>query len=429
MLPVTIIVLVAVASVAGNAALAIAYVKNKRKLDDSHAQISEAQYNEANARRIAKTEVDQENKKILADMEKQFRDRVAAFEVNFSVDSAHMISQAIAGDHVARLETELTKSVESSFGKIVKEFVGTLGEEAEFITQELQMELAENVWTAFQNYKEVHKDNPFIFPDGIRVAYTKGNRTIMVIEQPPQVRSVTFASSLVGSSEVARQAISKTDIGYRFNLAFPFVYFVIVFDQGRYTYHSVYFRNKPLTTAREYIYLAPLPNVFRDRGTGTAVCMGNDFYNSVGEDNSLVKQANSVIGEFWQRPFSGDLGTGLSTKTDKRIKNYAVWQKNSQKDPLFILDITWSQGKTLKGIIESLMESRDHKNQLDSIDRHIREMLDQGVNKVLAEVKRQVKEFKQTKLDAQLVDTYLKEEIEQLITNHTKQVFEQCKKL
>jgi hypothetical protein len=264
-----------------------------------------------------------------------------------------------------------------------------------------------------------------VWPDGFKVAYTKGTRTVVVVEQKPQVRTVSFTPDLLSSQNVLKEAHGSTENGYRFSLAFPFVYFVIVFDSGKYAYHEVYFRNKSLTSVREHIYLAPLPNVWNQQDKRQrAMCMGNGFSKEVLEELTIARQCELVISEFWQRTFNNDLGGGGQERIDKRIRNYAEWQKHSEEDSLFILTVQWPQGKTIKGVIESAIENRQQK-VVDSVDNHIRSLLVNGVAKVGTRVKAEINNAK-AKLKPLDLDKEAKAILEGMLVGHSRKVFDQC---
>jgi hypothetical protein len=357
------------------------------------------------------------------------RDRLVAefkadYLAKFKADNANIVSQALAKPSSDQLVAAIRQLIEQKSSRIQQDFIGTVEDEAEAIIRDLNMELCEKIWDAFQGYKEISKETPYIFPDGTKIAYTKGNRTVIVIEQKPQVRSVTFDRELVANRTIADQAQSKTATGYRYSLSFPYVYFVVVFDKSEYSFHELYFRNGPLTSIREYISLAPLPNVWRKEDRADkSVCMGGDFRGANSDETTVARKADMVVADFWQRTFSSDLGTGAPDKVDKRIRNYAVWQEHSLKDPLFVLNIKWTKGKTIKGVVESLLDNRDRSDKLDASDKVIRTRLEEGVAKLTGKLKEEIVRAKQEGLK----DCNLDEQAVSLLTNtlvqHTEAVF------
>lgn len=353
---------------------------------------------------------------------KKFKDR-------FEADNAHLISQALVSESVGDLRVQLKSLIETKFNRTSQEFLGVISDDAEGLARELQIELCDRIWDAFQGFKEVSKETPYIFPDGAKVAYTKGQRSVIIIEQKPQVRTVSFNEELVKSRNVAKLSVGRTESGYRYTLAFPYVYFVLVFDKGKYTFHELYFRNKPLTSVREHIYLAPLPNVFRGEDRiNKAMCMGHNFRKEVNEELTIARQVDLVIAEFWQKTFNADLGTGGHENVDKRIKNFAIWQKNTEEDPLFVLGVNWPKGKTLKGVVEKLLDDREHKHALDPIDQFIRQQLESGVAKLTTRIKEEILSVKQSGFAPNELDARVDSLVEEVIVDHAKRVFDRCTK-
>jgi hypothetical protein len=353
---------------------------------------------------------------------------IKEFKEAFEKDNVHLISQAVVVQTAKQLDLDIKNVIETKFNRISQEFLGGLTDETEGIARDLQIELAERIWDAFQSYKQIADDSPIIFPEGTRLAYTKGHRTVLVIEQKPQVRTVTFDGELL-SENTAKKSVAVVDSGYRYTLAFPYVYFVMVFDSGKYRYHELYFRNKALTSVREHVHLAPIPNVFRDReGHDRPMCMGKGFADMVREETTITRQCEVVISDFWQSTFSEDLGTGHPEKVDKRISNPAKWQENTQKDPLFAISINWPKGKTVKWVIEMHLDRRNQDHLLDPVDNAIRVKLDEGVAKITQRVKEEIDIAKTKGLTPVALSQQSKQILEDTVLGHSNRVFEALSK-
>lgn len=376
----------------------------------------------------AEEEVQRVRRQAKIDTQNGIESFIRQARAKFDKDNSHLIAQALVGETFKDLNAKVREVVEGKFHRTTQEFLGGVCDEAEGLSRDLNIELCEKIWDAFQGFKEISKDSPVIFPEGTKLAYTKGNRTVIVIEQKPQVRTVTFHSELVGSTSVAKEAQSRSSNGYRYSLAFPYVYFILVFDGGKYMYHELYFRNKPLTSVREHIHLAPIPNVWRnkERRADNAMCMGDGFYAAVGGEATIARQCDLVVADFWQRTFSKDLGTGDPGAVDKRIKNYAVWQENSEKDPLFVLTVNWPKGKTIKGVIEFNLDNREQKHKLDAVDKKIRKLLEDGVAKLTERLKQEIAEAKTKGFTQFDLDMKAKELLEQVVLEHAQRVFVRC---
>jgi hypothetical protein len=353
--------------------------------------------------------------------------RAENLKKNFSASHAHFMSQAVATKSVKSLRESLSDLVIAQHKKLGQELLGDVSDKAESLVRDLDFALNERIWDAFQQLKEKLDDSPQVLPRNAKIAYTKGSRTVIVIEQEPQVRSVSFTGSLI-NREVADQASGRTENGYRYNLSFPYVMFMIVFDQGGYTYHEVYFRNKTLTSAREHVYLAPLPNVNRKNKETKPMCMGKDFRGEISEESTMTRKCELVVADFWTRTFNEHLGTGGFEKIDERINSLAKWQEETQKDPLFVLSVNWGSGKTMKGIVESALDERSRDSKLDWVDSKVKEILDAGVAKIAQLVKEELKKPRTLTLKEDLVTDTIKNSFESILTEHTKKVFEHCTK-
>lgn len=311
-------------------------------------------------------------------------------------------------------------AVRDQFGRMSQEFVGNLGDNAESLVRDLNFELCEKIWDAFQSYKDVCVESPPVWPEGVRVAYTKGSQTVLVIEQKPQVRSLLFDASLLNRKTMGAAAEQVDEECYRFALAFPYVYFVMVFTGGSYRRHELYFRNKPLTSLREHVYLAPIPNVFRQRVDEEShyMCMGRAY--SVDGRAPLTVQAAHVISDFWQTRFNNDLGSGGADKVDARIRNYRVWQQHSAADPLFVLGVKWPNGKTLKGVLETLFEHRPMGGVLDHADQHVRQLLEAGVAKIVDKVQQEWQSVRRRELSADALQGAAEDLLKELIVRNVQ---------
>ncbi len=378
-----------------------------------------------NAIKAARKQIREENADHLRKLEADFRKYRKNYQAQFEIDNVHTVSQAIAGQQFQELDKRFQALINHKFKRISQDFIANTNENLEQTSIDFEVSVTEKIWDAYQQFKGDFKETPTIFPTGVKLAYTKGHRTVMVLEQQPQTRSVVFEASLL-KPKVINAAKAQTNHGYRFNLAFPYVYFVIVFDDEEYAYHQVYFRNKPLTSIREHVYLAPLPNIWRDKGNNyKPMCMGASFQVLITEEKTMARQAEYVISEFWQRPFTNDLGTGISEKGDKRVSNYAIWQSNTEKNEFFILDVSWEKGKTIKGIVEAALNLRETTHPSDKIDTMIRNVIDKNIKVVSKQL---VENVKNADLSLSLSEDNkeIKDELECLLIDHAKEVFKLC---
>jgi hypothetical protein len=194
------------------------------------------------------------------------------------------------------------------------------------IAEEVIEDFAENTSTQLDKFSNdwVEANDLVVVPKNTKLfkAYPKGS--IMVLEFPPAVRATPFKS--------------KKGDGI-FHLAFPYVVFVIFISDIGSSFVRVGFANKPLKDLKSELFLPYLPNV----DSNFALCMNLPF----DDDDSLVEKANSIIEEFWGSHFNNDLAENFEKHVDARVSTLDRWARESERNPLFVLDIKWGEEHTL----------------------------------------------------------------------------------
>jgi hypothetical protein len=342
------------------------------------------------------------------------------------IAQTNLISQALTGDSGKELQSSMKTLIESTYSRMSQEFIGGLEDETNGLLADLNENLCDRVWDSIQQMKVQSDESPYILPPSAVIAYTKGIRTVVVVEQKPQVRTMGFTPDLV-SQRSRNKAVSTSNQAYRFRLSFPYVYFFVAFDGKKFAYHEIYFRNKPLTSAREHVYNPPLPNIHKDKKNFRPMCMGEGFRRDLKSEPQISRACEEVISEFWQRPFNEHLGNGILSSTDNRVSNYSRWQAATEEDPMFILNVKWGKGKTVKSIMDEMFKRREMEHPSDDIDKKIRTMLDKGVNGINKTLKSAIDSAKKNNtLRAGKLDPVVKEQLENVVVSHTKKVFEHC---
>lgn len=350
---------------------------------------------------------------------------VGKYQAQFDIDHTHTISQALSGQSANILQNKMKEIIEKTYSRMSQEFLGNIGDETDEFLVQLKAVMCEEVWNSLQQVFSRNEPSPMVLPENTKMAFTKGNRTVFVIEQKPQVRSVSFVPKLLSNKE--QMAGTRTSNGnYRFSLAFPYICFVLVFDDELFAFQEIYFRNKPLTSPREHLYMAPLPNIWRTERDHKAVCMGNDFVPQ--DEGPIARQAELAISEFWQRTFNDHLGNG--GKIDKRIASYYEWQARTEKDPLFILKMKWGRGNTAKNLIDKILKQRTMNHPTDSIDTETRKLLESGVSQVIKKIKSEIDSAKKNHtLRSGEIDDIVKENLLEVVTDHSRRVFANCSEI
>ncbi len=172
-----------------------------------------------------------------------------------------------------------------------------------------------------------------VLPTGCRMFMTKGVETTFVIEQSPQVRTLTWK-----------------DMGDKgsWKLSFPYVLFIVVFsgtainsDRTR-----VLYRTAPLSGGGDKLLKTNLCNVHADGH----VCTGNMRVNG----ETLAQKADSFVGNFWISEFNADLKSGnFEPAANKlaQVKDLRTWEEETAKNSLFTLSLQWFEYATLNAIL------------------------------------------------------------------------------
>ena len=218
-------------------------------------------------------------------------------------------------------------------------------------------------------FNDVGGENNFILPNGIKHAYQKGRSIVVLIENPAGLRSATFTSASLRSKEkkvgtvVHHDTQRNGDRGYadcyRFNLSFPYTYFLFTFrangeKKPSYDKFNIFFRNSPLTSIKQSLYPAPLLNMGDNDPTGGQgyVCMG-DSVNDATNYRSIAQMCDELITEWWSRAFHNDLNEG--DFRDSPLGDVLKWQQNSEKDPYWACSRKWKNGAKVRKILDGAL--------------------------------------------------------------------------
>ncbi len=180
------------------------------------------------------------------------------------------------------------------------------------------------------------------YPAGTRFYVRNGERRVFVIEQHPQVRSI-----LVGKDAVRHFTRHEANGSKRYNLAFPYIIFVICLVGDKLSGMNVYYRKKPINRLTDAIFLPNLPNIT----TGGGLCIGQDVRFTARDFRDYVDE---LTNHFWQSEFNTHLPDNYQrmAEHDERVNGICAWEENSAADPLFMLGVDWfTAGTNIKDII------------------------------------------------------------------------------
>lgn len=196
-----------------------------------------------------------------------------------------------------------------------------------------------------------------LLPAGVRMWRQAGGHTVVVFEQPPQVRRVHWVNDGERPDLDYDAYIERT-------LAFPYTVFVFSFDGGVADGHQqLYYRTAPLKDMDDPLLMPNLLNV--TIGGDAPVCWA--CLGKLPEGLATWDQrVSAAVGGFWSAGFNHDFDVPRGacftrlTGLDPRIASVDAWERASRADPLFPLGIPWPDtGVTLAGAVEAAAGNRD----------------------------------------------------------------------
>jgi hypothetical protein len=256
---------------------------------------------------------------------------------------------------VKRLWKKVEDGVLDSFfqdieAELTERYEQLLNDKSESLIQrlwELQLE---------QGFNTV-KGEALFYPRGTKFFYHTDQKTIVVVEQPPLVRTLTMEHSLHKDG--------------RAQIALPYVNFVFMFDQTADEFDTIctleachcYFANESLTSMDTEIAIAALPNIH----INGAICWGGnirtgDDYGSefILTSKNLIDFIEKSITYFWTSEFNEDLPQHYQNNFAKTPKlRFEKWAKETEKNPFFVTGVKWLDPITLKRAL-MLMPGSDH---------------------------------------------------------------------
>ncbi len=286
-----------------------------------------------------------------------------------------------------------TEKIQEISDKTLRRFKGDLIEGAKDAIDnsisDFRANILQNIKNRFLEAKSSFDEiaQTTILPPGTKFFFSKGNRAMVVIEQEPQVRTVNFNETFldrdldVGFSRI-KEKLRSGELKTSFRLAFPCTIFVLFFLQGAFDEMQLYYTTKPLSSNEDILYDPNLPNININRN----IC----FHFSGGYQTNLTETTQRAIGDFWGSTFTGDgywsNFYAPQRKRDRRFKNILKWEKQSIKNPLFVLQANWqNSGYTVKRLFEETFTEQVSDEDLlyDKLMRKAIEEQEEEVSEVI----------------------------------------------
>lgn len=198
-------------------------------------------------------------------------------------------------------------------------------------------------------------------PDNVKWIARAGALEVYIVELKPELRWIKWIDESNKEDSEAYQ--------HR-KLATPYVVLAVPFLGGQlHSQLELFYRTKPLTSLDDPLYMSNLLNVSTGRvidgqvGVKTWVCTQYLNLQGVkGPANTLSEIISHIFGGGFNR--SSDRNEGNSgflmyekhKGADKRVNDVVRWEKESEKDPRFVLEVDWiNAGCTPRDLIQFRM--------------------------------------------------------------------------
>lgn len=189
-------------------------------------------------------------------------------------------------------------------------------------------------------------DNQAPFPQGTKFFFQRDGVTLLVIEQPPQTRTIRFATEFLkneteNADEDPEKAPWKEKIARGMvHLAFPYAVFMVKIKEGALDDLSVYYTTKPLTSLEDALFSCNMPNQM------DSVCL--DAFHP-GDEENLMRLAEMAVSYFWESWFNNDYPLAYDTmrERDGRFDSVWEWELASRDNPSFVLEVHWLKSGNL----------------------------------------------------------------------------------
>ncbi len=195
-------------------------------------------------------------------------------------------------------------------------------------------------------------------PEGVRHICGRGDATVLVIEEKPQLRAVSWLAENSPSPYGPKAKYRRV------RLSFPYIVIIVALRDGTLTgYQQCFYRTAPLANPSDSLLYPNLPNVARGYQQECWLCLANLRKNL--SPLSLEEKVRQIRDHFWGAGFnrSSEEHEGMSywqamrsINLDPRLQNLIAWEQASLKEPLFPLTVNWKPlAKTIGAVVEEML--------------------------------------------------------------------------
>lgn len=183
-------------------------------------------------------------------------------------------------------------------------------------------------------------DKVTVFPENTRFWYRGTNCCVCIVEEKPQVRTLRFNPENWGKES--------------FRLALPYVIFMFIFvwheesSSWYITKMHMAFRTAPLSDPNDMLCEAVFPDL-----NGFEVCMGPKWKWPRG---TISQQVSECLQYYWHAQFQHEWLENYVRicDVDQRFRNLGIWEILSGENPLWVLDVKFTQVQSLINYIAYL---------------------------------------------------------------------------
>lgn len=233
------------------------------------------------------------------------------------------------------------RAVDKAIGNLKQKIAASLDSKINSILREFTDGVADRIQQQYEHIDGQRSHLDFlVMPNGTRLFRSTPERSVLVLEQPPSVRTLCIPEGVSEDSE--SRNYGNNDYTPR-SYAIPYsiwIFPLCVDGHGRWHIAPnerpyLGWRKKPLHSGEDYMAVPILPNVNSDFG----VCMGETVATYNGSKD-LCTFTEQFLKTYWQSQFSRDYNSEyLSAKKrhPNYFKNLSSWAKASREDASFMV--------------------------------------------------------------------------------------------
>ena len=179
-------------------------------------------------------------------------------------------------------------------------------------------------------------------PPGVRFLVHRPPATLVVIEEPPQVRVIRWIS------DTSQEPFGECAEYRTARLAFPYIVILAVFMAGSLTTRAqCFYRKAPLSGKEDRLFVPNIYNVDHRDDMPCWLCLKK--LEDIAPSHSWNEKVRAIRRHFWGATFNRSATLDRQKSywwrmkgLDPRISSLEAWEKAGADNPLFPLDVPWT---------------------------------------------------------------------------------------